>query len=329
MSEAITFDTVGGPEILRVRPWHPAEPKPHEVRLDIEYIGVNRPDLHFRSGIYPIKPTLPGSRLGIEAVGVIAAVGSEVTGHSVGDRVIAGPIAAQSEHGVYGDVAIVPAAEIIPAFDMLDPAHNAAAWIAYATAYSGLVHSGGLRSGQHVLITAASSNVGLAALQVANHVGAIPIAATRSMDKAQRLLDAGAKHVVVGTPGEISPTVRDLTGGRGVDLVFDAVGGPGFPDTAAAAADDGTVVIYGFFDDQPALLPQRWPMKIVGHIDFTMTRNPYRLASVRSFLGDGLASGALVPTIDRIFDGLHDVVEAHQHAASGRPFGKVLIGVNR
>jgi NADPH:quinone reductase-like Zn-dependent oxidoreductase len=129
------------------------------VRLDIEYIGVNRPDMHFRAGIYPIKPTLPGSRLGMEAVGVVAAVGSQVTGHSVGDRVIAGPIAGQSEHGVYGDVAIVPAAEIIPAFDMLDPAHNTAAWIAYATAYNGLIPSGGLRSGQHVLITAASSNV--------------------------------------------------------------------------------------------------------------------------------------------------------------------------
>lgn len=63
MSEAVTFDTVGGPDVLRVGPWHPAEPGPREVRLDIEYIGVNRPDMDFRSGIYLIKPTLPGSRL--------------------------------------------------------------------------------------------------------------------------------------------------------------------------------------------------------------------------------------------------------------------------
>jgi NADPH:quinone reductase-like Zn-dependent oxidoreductase len=325
---AITFDTLGEPDVLRVHDVATAAPGTGELRIKVEFIAVNRPDILFRTGLYPIQPTLPGSRIGVEAVGTVDAVGPAVSAFSVGDRVIAGPISAQSTHGVYGDLAIVPAAEVIPAFDALDSAHNAAAWMAYVTAYGGMVHSGGLSAGDHVLITAASSNVGLAALQIANSLGAIPIATTRSKAKREQLLDAGAKHVIVTDDEDIAETTWQLTGGRGAELVFDATTGPTLPRTAAAAALDGTVVVYGWFDSQISLLPMRWPMKLIGHVDFTTTTDPEKAVEVYAFLRDGFTSGALIPRIDRTFQGLGEIVEAHHYVESGKGFGKVLVGLN-
>ncbi|WP_413105702.1 zinc-dependent alcohol dehydrogenase family protein [Streptomyces sp. Inha503] len=326
MGRIVTIDQVGGPDVLEVREVEPPEPGIGEVRIRVQYIGVNRPDLLFRAGHYPVKPTLPGSRLGIEAAGVIESVGPEVTGFAVGDRVVAGPIVDQSSHGVYGDFAIVPAVETVLAFDDVDARLTVASWIPYLTAYSGMASSGGLKAGDHVLITAASSSVGLAAIDVANHLGAVPLASTSSEAKAGRLLAAGARHVIVGRDG-LADTVRSMTGGRGADLVFDATGGRDFPATAAAASDAGTVVRYGWFDDQPAILPTRWPMKIIGHINFTTTQDPARLTQVRNLIAAGLRSGAFTPHIDKEFTGLGQVAAAHAHAASGGQFGKILVAV--
>ncbi|MCX2731543.1 alcohol dehydrogenase catalytic domain-containing protein [Saccharopolyspora sp. NFXS83] len=140
----VTFDEPGGPEVLRVTEVDTADPGPDEVRIRIEYLGVNRPDALFRAELYPDRPTFPRSRLGIEAVGVVEALGGEVTGLAPGDRVVAGPIAQQSRHGVYGDVAVVPAAEVVPAFDVVSAETTAAVWMAYFTAFGGLVETGGL-----------------------------------------------------------------------------------------------------------------------------------------------------------------------------------------
>ncbi|MGW0890052.1 zinc-dependent alcohol dehydrogenase family protein [Saccharopolyspora sp. NPDC002578] len=323
----VTFDEPGGPEVLRVTEVDTADPGPDEVRIRIEYLGVNRPDALFRAELYPVLPTFPRSRLGIEAVGVVEALGAEVTGLAPGDRVVAGPIAQQSRHGVYGDVAVVPAAEVVPAFDAVSAETTAAVWMAYFTAFGGLVETGGLRAGDHVVVTAATGGVGLAALDVANHAGAVSIATTRSVGKRDRLLAAGAAHVVVTSEEDLETEVRRITGGRGADLVFDSVGGSRFPATAAAAADKGAVVTYGWYGAEPAVLPARWPVKILGHNGFTYSTDPAALSRIRGHLARGLAEGAFRPRIDRIFDGLDQVADAHRYIDSGRQVGKVLIRV--
>ncbi|MBB4686338.1 zinc-dependent alcohol dehydrogenase family protein [Amycolatopsis jiangsuensis] len=321
----ITFDQPGGPEVLHVTETDPAEPGPGEVRLRVEYLGINRPDALFRAGLYPVRPTLPWSRLGIEAVGVVDAIGAGVTGFAPGDRVVAGPIAQQSRHGVYGELAIVPAAEVVPAFDGVSAETTAAVWMAYFTAFGGLVETGGLRAGDHVVVTAATGGVGLAALDVANQAGAVAIAVTRSAGKRDRLLAAGAAHVVVTSDEDLEAEVRKVTGGRGAEVVFDSVGGPRFPDTAAAAADNGTVVAYGWYGAEPAALPTRWPVKILGHNGFAYSTDPAALSRIREHLARGLAAGAFRPRIDRVFEGLDQVTDAHRYLDSGHQVGKVLI----
>ncbi|GAA2338837.1 zinc-dependent alcohol dehydrogenase family protein [Streptomyces kunmingensis] len=327
MSHAVVFDAVGGPEVLKVADVDVPEPGTGEVRVRVLCIGVNRPDLLFRAGLYPVKPTLPQSRLGIEALAVIESRGPGVTGLNVGDRVLVGPVVQQSEHGVYGEHVVVPAAQTVLAFEGADDLVTTASWMAYFTAYAGLVTSGGLQAGDPVLITAASSAVGLAAIDVARHLGAVPIAATRSSAKEEALRDAGARHVVVGRD-QLGDRVRAVTDGRGAALVFDATGGPEFPSTADAVAEDGTIVVYGWYDERPAVLPTRWPMNIVGHTNFTTTQDPARLAQARNFVAAGVRSGAFVPRIDRVFHGLDQAAAAHRYAAEGGQFGKVLIALD-
>ncbi|MFC9030831.1 zinc-dependent alcohol dehydrogenase family protein [Streptomyces arboris] len=328
LSRAVIMETLGGPEVLQVREVEVPPPAAGEVLVRVSHIGVNRPDLLFRVGLYPVMPTLPGSRLGVEASGVVEAVGPGVVDVAVGDQVVVGPVSQQSKHGVYGEHVVVPASEVVSAFEGVDARTSAASWMPYLTAYTGMVNSGGLKQGDHVVITAASSAAGLAAIDIARRLGAIPIAVTRSSDKAQRLQDAGAPHVIVGRD-DLAGKVRALTGGRGADLVFDATGGPGFPATAEAAADDGRVVIYGWYDDRPATLPTRWPMRIIGHINFTTTQDPVRLGQARDFIASGVRSGIFAPRIDRVFHGLEEAAEAHRYADGGQQFGKILINLDR
>lgn len=136
------------------------------------------------------KPSLPSSRLGHEAAGVIEAVGKNVDGLRVGDKTSTVTIGDMSMHGIYGDHAIVPAAEVIKRPDDIDPVAAAATWLAYTTAYGALVETGRLRPGATVLITAAAGAVGIAAIRIANYLGTFPIATTRDHTKRQRLIDA-------------------------------------------------------------------------------------------------------------------------------------------
>ncbi|MDW6058862.1 zinc-binding dehydrogenase [Streptomyces sp. FXJ1.4098] len=155
------------------------------------------------------------------------------------------PAFSMNDYGVYAERAIVPAAAVVHRPDGLDAVTGAAVWMPYLTAYGALVDVGGMRAGDTVVLTAASSSVGLAAIQVAQRVGAVPIATTRTRAKRDALLKAGAAEVIVTDEENIADRVHDLTGGRGAEFVFDAVAGPGVVDLARAVAPGGTLFLYG------------------------------------------------------------------------------------
>ena len=330
MTKAVLFDEFGGPEVLRVGDVEVGEPGKGEVRIRVEAIGVNRAEALYRAGFYFYQPSFPSAGLGYEAAGTVKAVGEGVDDLLPGDPVATVPAFLMNEYGTYGQEVIVPAAAVVHRPDGVDAVTGAAVWMAYSTAYGMLAELGRIRPGDTVLITAASSSVGLAAIQIANHLGAIPIATTRTTDKKQRLLQAGAAHVIATDQEDILKQVGAVTGDGGVALAIDSVGGAGVHTLASALSPGGTLILYGALDPSPIPLPMaadfrgrniRW----YSFFELTMDQ-PRQLRRAEHFINAGLRSGSLSPIIDRTFD-LDDVVQAHRHLESNTQVGKIVLTI--
>lgn len=329
MTKAVLFHELGGPEVLRLEEVAPGEPGKGEVRVRIDAIGLNRAESMFRTGTYVYKPNLPGSRLGYEASGVVEAVGEGVDAFAPGDAVSTVPAFLMTEYGAYAESALLPADALVHRPDGVDAVAGAATWMAYTTAYGLLVEFGKVKPGDKVLITAASSSVGLAAIQVANHLGAVPIATTRTSTKKQRLLEAGAAHVIAAEEEDVVKEVHAITGDRGVELAVDAVMGPGLNTLIQTVVPDGTLLLYGWLDPTPAPMPiaPDFEGRNIRTYAFTeVTFNSERLRRAKHFIDAGLRAGSLSPVIDRTFD-LTDVVAAHHHLESNTQFGKIILTV--
>ncbi|MFP3987772.1 zinc-dependent alcohol dehydrogenase family protein [Streptomyces sp. E11-3] len=327
-AQAVVFDEIGGPEVLKVVDVPLSAPGPGEVLLRVQALGLNRAEALFRSGTYYYQPTLPGSRLGYEAAAVVEAVGAGVTTFAVGDLVMTGPGIEMSAQGVYGDRVLLPVDSVVPRPEGLDAVTAAATWLTYSTAYGGLLETGGLRPGDHVLITAASSGVGVAALQTAARIGAVPIAVSRTRDKRQALLDNGAAHVIASGEEDVVKETRRLTGGKGAELVFDAVGGPGLVELAQATAHAGTVVVYGWLDDRAMLLPRNWPLSVHGYNNLELTSTAAGRRRVDAFIGSGLRDGTFRPVVGEVLHGLERMPDAHRLLEANRHTGKIVVSLD-
>ncbi|WP_018546663.1 zinc-dependent alcohol dehydrogenase family protein [Streptomyces sp. LaPpAH-108] len=328
MARQIQFDRLGGPEVLHVREVETGAPGTGEVLVRVDAIGLNRADAMFREGSYFLQPSFPSS-LGYEAAGTVEALGEGVTGLAVGDPVAVVPAFSLTDYGTYGDHVIVPASAVVPRPAALDPVTAAAVWMAYLTAYGALIDEGGLRPGDHVLLTAASGGVGLAAIQTARRIGVTPIATVRGTSKRQALLDAGAAHVIDTENEDLVARVKEITGGRGVQLAFDPVAGPGVDTLAQAIAPGGKLLVYGALDPRPTPLPNAafYPDLLTGMFTmFRITADPERLRRAVAFVDAGLSDGSLAPVVDRTFD-LDDVAAAHRYMESNAQTGKIVLTV--
>ena len=200
----------------------------------------------------------------------------------------------------------------------------------YLTAYGALIDIAGLKTGDTVVIPAASSSVGLAAIQIANKVGAVPVALTRGSSKRQALLDAGAAHVIATDEQDLVKEVLGLTGGKGARVVFDPVGGPTVAKLAQATARLGILFLYGALSTEPTPLPLfdvlgKW-LTIRGYVLMEITGDPARLERGKAFVNEGLADGSLKPIIARTFP-LEEIVEAHRYLESNQQIGKIVVTV--
>jgi len=324
MPRVVVFDEFGGPDVMHVVEEPLVEPAVGEVRIRIEAFAVNPLDQMMRSGALPATVPLPHARLGVEGTGVVAALGPEVTGLEIGDPVILTAIPDASVRGSYADYTTVPASRVIPRPAGLGVTEAAAIWVAYSTAYGALVEKAGLRPGDHVLVTAASGGVGRAAIQIANQIGAVPIATTRQAAKKNDLLAAGAAAVIITDHENVVEAVRHHTGGTGADIVLDVVMGPGQQDLLKAARPGGTLVAAGFLDPRPTPFPSGTPLTIFNYQSFEHTLDAVVVKRMAAFLNAGVRLGALRPAIDKAF-ALDDIVEAHHHLEKGLHAGKKIV----
>ncbi len=234
MPKIVRFHQTGAADVLRLEDIPLSEPGKGEVRLKVETIGLNRAEVMFRQGQYLEAPVFP-SRLGYEAAGIIDAVGPGVGDIQIGDRVSTIPSFSMGKYGVYGETAIVPASAVAGYPANLSTVEGAAIWMKYMTAFGALVEYGRLKKEDAVLITAASSSVGLAAIQIVKSVGAMAVATTRGDSKKKFLLEAGADHVIVSDNEDVAAKMKDITGGKGATIIFDTVAGPFLEKLATAA----------------------------------------------------------------------------------------------
>ena len=329
MPKIVRFHETGGPEVLQLEELPLTEPGKGEVRLKVEAIGLNRAEIMFRKGQYLETPQFP-SRLGYEAAGIIDAVGPDVTEFQIGDRVSTIPSFPMGQYGVYGESAIVPAYAAAKFPDTLSASEGAAIWMQYMTAFGALIEYGKVKQGDAVMITAASSSVGLAAIQIVKAAGGIAIATTRGADKKAFLLEAGADHVIVTDEEDLVERGMALTSEKGVRMVFDPVAGPLLEQLAAVTAPGGIIFEYGALAPHPTPFPL-FPalakgLTIRGYTLFEIVKNPEMLKRGKAFIYKGLESGSLKPIIDRTFP-LEDIAEAHRYMASNQQKGKIVVTV--
>ncbi|BDT57049.1 alcohol dehydrogenase [Massilia varians] len=328
LSQVVRFHELGGPSVLLLEQRAVPVQAEDEVLIKVMAIGLNRADKMFRTGQYLEKARLP-SMLGFEAVGTVVACGASVTGFAAGDMVGVVPGFEVGRYGTYAEHALIPASHVLPQPAGLSPTEAAGLWMAYLTAYGGLVEAGRTGSGDWVAITAASSSVGLAAIQIARRVGARPIAITLTSAKREALLAAGAEAVISTTEESLDERLRALAP-DGLQCVFDAVGGPQVAVLADAMARRGTIVVHGALSPEPTPFPLKLALKrslsLRGFVYTEVTEDPDALQRARAFIKLGIETGFLRPHIDKVFP-LRDVVAAHEYLESNQQFGKIVMTV--
>ncbi|NDM09797.1 zinc-dependent alcohol dehydrogenase family protein [Acinetobacter baumannii] len=329
MSKVVTFNQIGSPDVLEITEVNVPDPAENEIQIRVKSIGINRAEVMYRTGQYVIEPKFP-ARLGYEAAGVVEATGKNVSGFSVGDKVSVIPSFMFTEYGMYGELVNAPAHAVVKHPENLSWEEAAASWMMFITAYGALIEYGNLQKGQYVVLGAASSSVGIAAIQIANMVGAIPIALSRTSEKNTILKQAGAAEVIATTEQNLTDELNRITQGKGVNVIFDPVGGPDVAKITAAMAHDGMFFQYGALDSRDLSIPV---MDILGkHLIFRgyelfeITTDPEKLAHAKSFVYEGLKSGKLKPVIDKTF-AFDDIAEAHRYMESNAQVGKIVVTV--
>ena len=329
MARIVRFHRIGGPEVLQLDSVEVPAPAAGEVRISVKALGLNRAEAMFRSGTYLEQPRFP-CRLGYEAAGIVESIGPGVIGLQVGDAVSTIPAFSQVQYGVYGDLALVPAAAVARHPPGLSWEEAASIWMQYLTAYGALIGIAEMKEGDTVLIPAASSSVGIAAIQIANSVGATPIALTRKDDKREALIRLGASHVIATDQQDLVAEVLRLTKGAGARIVFDPVGGPTVARLTSAMAKRGILFQYGALSPEPTPLPLMdllsKSLTIRGYLLFEVTSNSKSLERGKQFVIDGLAAGRFKPIIARTFP-LTEIVEAHRYLESNQQIGKIVVTV--
>jgi putative PIG3 family NAD(P)H quinone oxidoreductase len=326
--KAIVITGIGGPEVLEVREAPAPEPRGEQVRVRVRACGLNRADLLQCRGLYPAPPGAPADIPGLEYAGEVDALGPDVTGAwKVGDRVF-GIVSG----GGQAELVLTHERLAVPIPPNLDFVEAAAVPEAFITAHDALTTQGSLAPGERVLIHAAGGGVGTAAVQVAHAMGCTVLGTSRNAAKLERIKPLGLDHGIDTSHDDFAAVVRSQTGGAGVDVVIDLVGGSVLAGNLAAMAPRGRLVLVGLLSggssplDLNLMLRKR--LTIVGT---TLRARPLeeKIAATRRFAGQvvpWLARGLVRPVVDSVF-AFEEVRAALARMESNQVFGKVILQV--
>lgn len=304
------------------------EPGPGEVRLRVEAFALNWGDMDLMKDNYSFSfPRLP-ARVGIEAAGIVDAIGPQAEGFSIGERVSTLPYF-YYDRGASTESLVIDARYVTKAVPNLSAVENASIWMQYLTAYFPLAEVTRVGPGSHVLVTAATSTAGAASLEIGRILGATMIGTTRFEENADYLRKMGADHVIVTGKADLAGRIREITGGKGVDMAFDPVGAGLIAQYSPALARNARIYFYGTLDTVWPELPfvDMFQKNAVFHpySVFNYVEDPAMLAKGEAFIYDMLNEGRIRPQIDRVYP-MEKYVEAFDYLRQPRTtHGKVVI----
>jgi NADPH:quinone reductase len=319
--QAIRVHDYGGPEVMRLDQLPVPEPGPEQVLVRLEAIGVNFIDVYQRSGAY--QGALPFT-LGREGAGVVEETGSEVADVQRGDRVAFAMVP-----GTYAQYAVVRAAEVVPVPDGVSAEQAAAVMLQGMTAHYLALSTYPLQEGEACLVHAAAGGVGHLLVQIARMRGARVIGTASTPEKVELARTAGAHEVIRYTEVDFQQETRRLTGGRGVDVVYDSVGRDTFDQSMRSLRPRGYLVLYG---QSSGAVPPSDPQLLNRHGSLFLTRPSlgHYIADRQELLWragdlfDWLAAGKLEVRVDRTFP-LAEAAAAHRYLEGRQTKGKVLL----
>ncbi len=323
---AVYIKEFGGPENLEIREvTDPPSPRKNEVLVAVKAAGLNRADLLQRRGLYPAPEGFPQHIPGMEFSGNVIELGSETGDLKIGDRVF-GIISG----GAQAEKILIDHSHLAKVPDNLDLTEAGGIPEVFITAYDAIFTQGELKAGETLLVHAAGSGVGLAAIQLAKAAGADVIGTSRTEDKLKKGIEFGLSNFVV-TGGDIfADKVRGFTNGRGVDVVLDLVGGSYLPEDLKCLAKLGRIMLVGLTGGRTAkldlgtILAKR--AKIIGTV--LRSRSFEEKSAVTETFSQNVvplfAKGTIKPNTDRIFP-FDQISKAHEYLESNKSFGKVIL----
>lgn len=337
--QSLILQTPKQPDSLKLQELPHPEPGAGQVCVKMTSMGLNRGDLLYCQGRYFYPPST-NSRVGFEGAGIVEKVADSNGTFKPGDRVGILPMSFDvSQQGCFSEYAIYDNSSLLPTPPNLSDEDAGSFWMAYLTAWGGMVERGKLSSNETVVITAASSSVGLAAIQIAKMQGAQVVATTSHENKAQIMLDQGADKVIMMPSNLEGDSLREacedyveqlkaLTNGKGSDLVFDAVAGPSSYALVKGSALRGRVVIQGMLDRRPmdihagVLMKRR--LSLYGYmLDDTLDNETERHRAVESIV-KGFTNKQLKPVIAKRH-ALSCFADAFKQLKQNRHIGKILL----
>ena len=303
--------------------------RPDEVGIRVHAFALNRADWLYARAMHYTVPVLP-SRIGSECAGVVEEVGSAVQGIEPGDKVATVPFNT-SVHGVQGEYAVFPARYVAPWPAELSAIEATSIWMQYLTAYFAFIEVSPLTARDNVLITAASSSAGLAAVQLAKLLGATVIATTRSSAKAALIHETGADAVVVvNDHTDLANAILLASGEQGVRIVYDAVAGPFMRRYLDALAPSARILIYGLLSGQATelhLVPLvRRAAVVHPYSMFNHVSDPEQLRRGIAFVLDAIRNRGLRPRIGKVF-GFGESIRAYRELDDDGHYGKIVVDV--
>lgn len=322
---ALLCKEYGMPDSLVLEDVPSPEPGAGEVKLAVHAAGVNFPDVLIIQNKYQFRPPLPFAP-GAEAAGIVAEVGPGVDTVSVGDRVIA-----MTGHGAFAEEVVVPARKLIKFPDDMDFETASSIVLTYGTTAHALFQRGQLAAGETLLVHGASGGVGLAAVEMGKAMGASVIGTGGSDEKLKVVTEHGADHVINYANGPFKDQVKELTGGKGADVIYDPVGGDVFDQSLRCINWDGRLLVIGFASGRipqaPANLALLKSCSIVGVFWGTWTeREPEKNAENLQVVFRWIREGKLKPHISHRF-ALADGAEALNALINREVTGKAIVTV--
>ena len=323
MTKAICIHETGGPDVLKWEDIEVGEPGPGQARVRHTAVGLNYIDVYGRTGLYPL-PSLPHA-LGMEAAGIVEAIGEGVSDVAIGDRVayvIAPP-------GAYSEERLVPADRMVKLPDNISEDTAAAMMLQGMTAQYLLRQTYNVKAGDTILIHAAAGGVGLIVCQWAKHLGATVIGTVGSNEKAELAKAHGCDHAIVYTRENFKDRVKEITEGAGVNVVYDSIGKDTFMDSLDCLKPLGMMVTFGNATGPvdpfpPGMLGQKGSLFLTRPTLFTYMAKREDLMAMAGELFDVVSSGVVKIEINQTYD-LKDTAQAHADLEARKTTGSTIL----